>query len=58
MDLLLLTDDELNAHRIAVITEMERRANLNAIPAQVSLLAAQFIEAGGDQALLNAAINN
>jgi hypothetical protein len=56
MDLLLLTDDELNTHRIEVITELERRANLAAIPAQVALLAVAFITAGGEQAELDAAV--
>lgn len=56
MNLETLTDTELNAHRIAVITEQERRTNLAAIPAQVAMLAEQFITAGGAQAELNAAI--
>ena len=57
MNLTTLTDDQLDLHRIEVITEQERRTNLNAIPAQVTILAAQFITAGGEQATLDAAIS-
>ena len=56
MNLTTLTDDELDLHRIEVITEQERRANLAAIPTQVSLLAVAFITAGGNQADLDTAI--
>ena len=56
MTLTTLTDTELDARRIEVINEQERRANLAAIPAQVSMLAEQFIDAGGAQAELDAAV--
>ena len=56
MDLTTLTDSDLDAHRIAAITEQERRANLAAIPATVAALSAQFVAAGGDQTELEAAI--
>ena len=56
MDLTILTDAELNALRIDVITEQERRAKLDAIPAQVATLAEQFIEAGGAQIELDDAV--
>lgn len=56
MNLTTLTDEELDLHRIVVVNEVERRSNLAAIPAQVSVLAEQFIAAGGEQALLDAAI--
>lgn len=56
MDLTTLTDTELDAHRISVITEQERRTNLASIPTQVATLADQFITASGDQAVLDAAI--
>lgn len=56
MDLTSLTDEDLDLHRVAVITEKERRTNLAAIPAQVAQLAAAFITAGGEQAELDAAI--
>ena len=35
MNLRELTDEELDAYRIAVATECERRANLAAIPEQI-----------------------
>ena len=56
MDLTTLTDAELEQHRIDVLTEIERRSNLAAIPAQVATLAAQYVAAGGEQAELAAAI--
>ena len=56
MNLTTLTDADLDLHRIAVITEQERRARLKAIPAQVTALATQFITAGGLQTTLNTAI--
>lgn len=55
MDLKALTDDELAQHRISVATEIERRANLAAIPEQIEALAKVFRDGGGDeQALANA----
>lgn len=56
MDLTVLTLEELDAHRIEVITEQERRANLAAIPSTIEMLSAQFIDAGGAQAELDAAV--
>ena len=52
MDLKALTDDELAQHRIAVATEIERRANLAAIPDQVAALAKVYRDGGGDAAAL------
>lgn len=56
MDLTVLTDEDLDAHRLAVLAEQERRANLAAIPAQVSQLAQAYTAAGGDPADLTAAL--
>lgn len=56
MDLTTLTDDELAQHRLDVLNELERRANLAAIPAQVSALAQTYTAAGGDPADLTAAL--
>ena len=56
MDLKSLTDDELDAHRIAVATEQERRENLAAIPEQVAALAKVYREGGGDEAALMGAL--
>ncbi|MCI4013020.1 hypothetical protein [Brevibacterium sp. ZH18] len=52
MDLRALTDEELEAHRIDVLTEQERRAKINAIPEQITALRDQYLEAGGDPAAL------
>ena len=52
MDLRELTDTELDAHRIAVAVECERRANLAAIPEQIKELAEKFRDGGGDEQAL------
>lgn len=57
MDLTTLTDEELDGYRTNVLKEVERRANLAAIPAQVAALAQAYTSAGGDPADLTAAIN-
>ena len=55
MDLRELTETELDAHRIAVAVECERRANLAAIPEQIEHLAKVFRDGGGDEdALIDA----
>lgn len=50
MDLTKLTDEELDEHRIAVLCEQERRANLAQIPTQISELREKYIDGGGDPA--------
>ena len=57
MDLTTLTDDELDQHRLDVLNEQERRANLAAIPAQVTALAQTYTAAGGDPGDLTAALS-
>lgn len=57
MNLTELTDEELAAHRLDVLGEQERRANLAAIPAQVTQLAQTYTAAGGDPADLTAALS-
>lgn len=49
MDLTTLTDDQLDAHRIAVLTEQERRAKLAQLPDQLADLARDAAEAGCDR---------
>lgn len=48
MDLTTITDDELDAHRVEVVQEQERRARLSAIPEQVAAAAGAWREAGRD----------
>ena len=50
------TDDDLDALRVAVLTEQERRTRVDAAPAQVANLVRSAISAGCDpQALVDAA---
>lgn len=58
MDLKTLTDDELEQHRVDVLTEQERRANLAEIPRQIAQLAQTYAAGGGDRAVLTAAIDS
>ncbi|GGA72718.1 hypothetical protein GCM10011490_24380 [Pseudoclavibacter endophyticus] len=55
-DLTALEDDELNALRVDVLCEQERRARLASIPGQVADLARQYAGDGGDPAELAAAL--
>ena len=48
MDLTTLTDKQLDAHRVEVACEQERRARLAAIPEQVTAAAEAWREAGRD----------
>lgn len=50
-------DDQLDALRVDVLTEQERRSNLAAIPGQVSDLSRTYVEGGGDPAVLERAIS-
>ena len=52
MDLKALSDDDLDALRIQVLNEQERRQRLSAIPTQVTQLAGQFVADGGDKTTL------
>lgn len=51
-----MSEEELAAHRVDVLHELERRANLQQIPQQVSQLAAQYRAAGGDTTDLTSAL--
>lgn len=57
MDLTTLTDEDLDALRIDVANEQERRQRLASAPEQVAQIAARFTEDGGDTADLVAAID-
>jgi len=56
MNLATLTDTELDALRVDVLNEQERRANLATIPQTVADLAARFIAGGGAQSVIEAAV--
>ena len=49
MDLTTLTDDQLDAHRRAVLTEQERRAKLAQLPDQLADMARDAAAAGCDR---------
>ena len=57
MDIKTLTDDELEQHRVDVLTEQERRARLATAPQQVTQIATAFIADGGDLATLTNALS-
>lgn len=48
MDLKTLTDEQLDQHRRDVLTEIERRTNLERIPDQIHELKDKYVELGGD----------
>lgn len=49
MDLTTLTDDDLDAHRRAVLKEQERRAKLAQLPDQLAAMARDAAAAGCDR---------
>ena len=57
MDLTTLTDDQLDARRIAVLTEQERRAKLAELPDQLADMARDAIAAGVDPDALRDKVN-
>lgn len=57
MDLRTLTDDELEQHRVDVLTEQERRQRLATAPQQVTQIAQAYIADGGDLATLTNAMS-
>ena len=57
MNISTLTDTELDALRVDVLNEQERRANLATIPVTLATLAAQFIAGGGEQATIDEAVS-
>ena len=58
IDLTKLPDEELDALRVKILTEQERRANLAQIPATIQELAAKYKEGGGNQEELLKAVND
>lgn len=49
MDLKTLSDEQLDAHRVAVLTEQERRAKLAQLPDQLADMARDAATAGCDR---------
>lgn len=58
MDLRTLTDDELEQHRVDVLTEQERRQRLATAPQQVTQIATAYIADGGDLTALTQAVTS
>ena len=50
------SDEALDEHRRAIITEQERRANLAAIPEQIAAMAKTYRDGGGDEDTLREAL--
>lgn len=50
MDLSTLTDDALAAHLNSVLSEQERRANLQRIPEEITRLRDKYTQCGGNAA--------
>ena len=48
MDLTTLTDEQLDVHRVAVLTEQERRQRLEQLPGQLAAMARDAAAAGCD----------
>ena len=57
MDLTTLTDEQLDARRVAVLTEQERRAKLAQLPDQLADMARDAIAAGDDPDLLRGKVD-
>ena len=58
MDYKTLTDEQLDEARTAILTEQERRANLEQIPATIQELAAKYTDGGGDREELLKAVGD
>ena len=50
MDLTAYTDEDLDALRLAVLVEQERRTKIAGIPDQITALRDEYLAAGGDPA--------
>lgn len=55
MELSNMTDEQLEAQRIAVLVEQERRNRIADMPDQLAQLAREYIAAGGDPEVARAA---
>lgn len=52
-----LDDDQLDALRLHVLSEQERRANLAVIPEQIAAMAKTYRDGGGNEQALTAALD-
>lgn len=57
MDLTDLTNEDLAALRIAVLSETERRADLARLPSEIAAMAAKYLDGGGDETTLANALS-
>lgn len=51
------SDEALDEHRRAILTEQERRANLDSIPEQIEQLAKVYRDGGGEEQALTDALD-
>ena len=58
MDLRTLPDEQLEQHRVDVLTEQERRQRLAQAPTQVAQIARSYIEDGGSVDTLTQAVTD
>ena len=58
MDYKKMTDEQLKEARTAILTEQERRSNLEQIPATIQELSVKYKEGGGSQEELIKAVES
>ena len=58
MDYKKMTDEQLKEARTAILTEQERRSNLEQIPATIQELSVKYKEGGGSQEELLKAVES
>lgn len=58
MNLKTLTDEQLEQHRVDVLTEQERRQRLATAPQQVTQIATAYVADGGDLTALTQAVTS
>lgn len=58
MDLTTLTDDQLDAHRLHILTEQKRRAKLAQLPDQLAAMARDAVAAGCDPDVIRGRVDD
>lgn len=58
VDLTALSESDLDRLRLAVLSEQDRRYRQAMVPNQVQQMTKQFVEDGGDVALIEQAVSN